>query len=72
VFVGGLGRLGALDAATGRRRWSGLVEFLGDESAVTAPVIANGSCTPPPSTTASTPSPAHPTGPSRWAAPTAG
>jgi outer membrane protein assembly factor BamB len=42
VFVGGLGRLSALDAATGRRRWSGLVEFLGDESAVTAPVIANG------------------------------
>ena len=42
VFVGGLGRLHALDAATGRRRWSGLVEFTGDESAVTAPVIANG------------------------------
>jgi outer membrane protein assembly factor BamB len=42
VFVGGLGRLHALDAATGRPRWSGLVEFTGDESAVTAPVIANG------------------------------
>jgi outer membrane protein assembly factor BamB len=42
VFVGGLGRLHALDAATGRSRWSGLVEFTGDESAVTAPVIANG------------------------------
>jgi outer membrane protein assembly factor BamB len=42
VFVGGLGRLSALDAATGRRRWSGLVEFTGDESAVTAPVIAHG------------------------------
>jgi outer membrane protein assembly factor BamB len=42
VFVGGLGRLHALDAATGRPRWAGLVEFTGDESAVTAPVIANG------------------------------
>jgi outer membrane protein assembly factor BamB len=42
VFVGGLGRLYALDAATGRPRWSGLVEFTGDESAVTAPVIARG------------------------------
>jgi outer membrane protein assembly factor BamB len=42
VFVGGLGRLYALDAATGRPRWSGLVEFTGDESAVTAPVIAHG------------------------------
>jgi outer membrane protein assembly factor BamB len=42
VFVGGLGRLYALDAATGRPRWSGLVEFTGDESAVTAPVVAHG------------------------------
>jgi outer membrane protein assembly factor BamB len=32
----------ALDAATGRPRWSGLVEFTGDESAVTAPVVAHG------------------------------
>jgi outer membrane protein assembly factor BamB len=42
VFVGGADRLHALDAATGRPRWSGTVEVLGDESAVTAPVIANG------------------------------
>jgi outer membrane protein assembly factor BamB len=41
-LVQGPGQVLALDAATGRPRWSGLVEFTGDESAVTAPVIANG------------------------------
>ena len=40
--VEGPGQIHALDAATGRPRWAGLVEFTGDESAVTAPVIANG------------------------------
>jgi outer membrane protein assembly factor BamB len=42
VFVGGPARLDALDAATGRRRWTGAIGELGDESVITAPVIANG------------------------------
>ena len=52
----------ALDAATGRPRWSGLVEFTGDESAVTAPVIAHGVVY----------AGAPPSGLSRWTVPTAG
>lgn len=42
VFVGGLGRLHALDAATGRRRWAGLIEGIGEDATSTAPVVANG------------------------------
>jgi outer membrane protein assembly factor BamB len=42
VFVGGPNRLNALDAATGRRRWSGVVEGSGEDFTVTTPVVANG------------------------------
>ena len=42
VFVGAPNRLHALDAATGRRRWSGVVEGFGEDFIVTTPVIANG------------------------------
>lgn len=42
VFVGGLGRLHALDAATGRRRWAGLVQGIGEDATSTAPVVAGG------------------------------
>jgi outer membrane protein assembly factor BamB len=42
VFVGGPTRLDALDAATGRRRWTGVIQGFGDEPVVTAPVIAHG------------------------------
>jgi outer membrane protein assembly factor BamB len=41
-FVGAPNRLHALDASTGRRRWSGVVEGFGEDFAVTTPVIANG------------------------------
>lgn len=42
IFVGAPNRLHALDAATGRRRWSGVVEGFGEDFIVTTPVIANG------------------------------
>ena len=76
LFVGGTedpvqgpGQILALDAATGRPRWSGLVEFTGDEinpdaySTASRPLSVSGGAV-----YAS----AHPTGLSRWAVPTAG
>lgn len=38
----GPGVVDALDAATGRRRWAGLVQGIGEDATSTAPVIANG------------------------------
>jgi outer membrane protein assembly factor BamB len=58
VFVGAPNRLHALDARTGRRRWSGVVEGFGEDFAVTTPVIANACSTSRPSATACTRSPA--------------
>jgi outer membrane protein assembly factor BamB len=40
IFVGGDNRLDALDAATGKRRWAGIVEEY--DGALTSPTIAHG------------------------------